>query len=207
MAIIKVFRGDKTNIELQLTGDLTNVEIAFGATASKELTAARLIYIENSKIVKSFNAETNKTNISFVLEKEATWSLEYNKLFAEIVDLTNDKTLLESIIMINKDAITPFNGLPVDADKLRYVLLDTKDFEDNTLLLFTKEAGAIPISLDELSGIVDKESFTEPEIDLFNLEGIKSTNGLRERFEKIENDTNLINYLEIDEEGNLTIKE
>lgn len=183
---IKVHRGDKTPVEILLTGDYTNKTIAFGATADKESTTNRLIYIEDNELSKVYNSATDKTKVSFILEKEDTEALQHNRLFGEIVDLDNDDTPYECYILINKDAIGPFNNLPLETENLRHLILDTKDYEDFTLLLFTKASGPIPITIDELSGIVDRESFTEPEIDLCNLDGVTSTNGLRDQFKKIE---------------------
>lgn len=220
---IRFIRGDGKRIverAFQLPGDHTNRKLRFRVLVDKTETS-RVVF---SKSSTNYGGAENELTIIYDSEKDITEVIpnaipddtvgyQLGRYYYSLTstDPNNDEdtvTYFRGEFYLMWDGESPFNEFPPTEDYEKVVLLNTTDFPNNTLIMFKHGEGFVPISLESLKDLLGAQSnnelFINDEIDLFNLAGVTpSQDNLQKQVTELKNS----NLLELDEEGNLTIKE
>ncbi len=165
---IIITRGDEINVEnynFRVLGDYSSDIIKLTITEDTDLTSVRYVDVT---LIGTYNGVD--TLFSGVIPKENLQGVDYNYMVYDIVK-NEEITLITGIVKLLFDIRTPYNGLPLEEDNLRYVLVDSSEFNENDFIYFNG-TDLVNISANDAGKLLCKENFITKTIDIYNLEEV-----------------------------------
>ena len=142
---INVYRGDPTPVSLEVLGNYSSSEVFFGAhgDVDRELSTPLLISIADGSITKNYNSITECTTFIFTIPKTDTQSLTNNRLYYDLVNFDTSVTLLDGVITLKKDVVTPYNGTIVPSTLLTSLITVERPSTSGVLLFNVSSLSAV----------------------------------------------------------------
>lgn len=121
----EIVRGDSTTFSWELEGDKRTTNFLFGIKKSNNISDARLI--SKTIFTKTYDSETNTTNISLQIEPAETEDLQYKTLYYDLIDEDAEKTEYTGKISNVFDVITGLDGIADVSTADRLMAVDARD--------------------------------------------------------------------------------
>jgi hypothetical protein len=183
---------------------------------SKEITADRIIEKKNvlaggsiDQIKTTYEDDRNETLLEVYILPADTGDLASTIYYYDVDSVSTSTTsdnepVAYGEVEIIQDVQTDYDGKDLPEQAKRFLSIDTTNFVDNTILIYTKENGFKAVHLNLIKDYIESIGGHD-EIDLDNIDGVTSTTGFIDRLNKLEADASA--HFESDGEGNITTKE
>ncbi len=180
----RIIRGDKNTVTWKYEGQLPYSDTYLTVKKTTKVTDKRLIDVVCET---AFDEAAKITTITAVISAEQTAQLDADTYKYDISNHgtdTEEYTPFVGDLILFGDVRSPFDGFPLPEDYERIILLDTENYNDNTLLIFKTAEGFVPISLEALSMLLGNGNydFLTPEFDPYNPDAVTpNVDGLTEK--------------------------
>ena len=167
---INIVRGDDTTIQFKLLGDYTSNTVYFTIKETRTLTDVRYTDLSSSNGITA-TYDSPYTTFVIVVPKEDLQALTFDSMVWDLV-FDENETPLTGGVNLQKDVRTPYDGLPVPEDDLRYVLVDTSEFNENDFIYFDGTSLVNISSYEARQLLCEEGSFITTTTDIYNLERV-----------------------------------